>query len=98
MDAVVGRVQAGVDSVRFSEVVASISSSVAAEVGVKKQVKPSMTAFASTIVVVAEATFASSVHFAMLQVVVNLMLQLMLFSTSLDQLPSDKLNDAELRL
>lgn len=88
MDAVVAPVQSGVESVRFSEVAASISSFVAAEVDVKKQVKPSMIAFASTIVVVAEVTSASSVHFVMHQVVVNLTLQSMLFSPSLDQLPS----------
>lgn len=88
MDAVVGLVQSGVESVHFSEVAASISFFVAAEVDEKKQVKPSMTAFASTIVAVAEVTSASFVHFVMLQVVVNLMLQLMLFLPSLDQLPS----------
>lgn len=90
MDAVVGLVQSGVDSVLFSEVVASIASVVAAEVDVEKQVRPSMIVFVSAIAaaVVAEVTFAKSAHFAMIQVVENLMLQLMLFLTSLDQLPS----------
>lgn len=88
MGAVAGLVQSGVDSVQISEVVASKSSFVAAEVDVKKQVRPLTIVFALTIAAVAEVTSASSVHFAMLQVAVNLMLQLMLFSTSLDQLPS----------
>lgn len=75
MDAVVGLVQSGVESVLFSEVVASIASFAAAEFDVE-MVRPKMIAFASTTAaaVVAKVTFASSAHFVTLQAVVNLIL------------------------
>lgn len=74
MDAVVGLVQSGVESVLFSEAVASIASFSAAEFDVE-MVRPKMIAFAATTAaVVAKVTFASSAHFVTLQAVVSLIL------------------------